>query len=119
MPTLTKLQIIEAQDIQKELVKVPEWGGDVYVKMMTGKERDTFESSLFETKGDDRKQNLVNMRARLAAMTIVDDNGTRLFSDDDVNALGKKSARALDRIFKVAQKLNGIGADAVEELTKN
>ena len=90
----------------------------MWVRTMTGAERDSFEASLFETKGNDTKQNLANMRAKLVARVVTDDSGNRLFSDKDVDRLGAKSARALDRIFKVAQRLNGIGQDAVEELTK-
>jgi hypothetical protein len=36
-----------------------------------------------------------------------------------VEALGKKSAAALNRVFEVAQRLSGITDDDVEELAKN
>jgi hypothetical protein len=116
---LTKEQILTADDLVKEEVSVPEWGGSVFVTTMTAKDRDAFESSLFETKGKETKQNLTNMRARLAAMTIVDENGKRVFDINDMDALGQKAAPALNRIFDVAKRLNGIGQEAEAELTKN
>lgn len=119
MAVLSKAQILAAKDLDSEIVKVPEWGGDVKVRTMTGVERDSFESSIFETKGTDTKQNLTNLRAKLVGRVLVDDEGNRLFTDREIEELGKKSARALDKVFKVAQRLNGIGGDAVEELTKN
>jgi hypothetical protein len=83
---------------------------------MTGTERDAFEQSIVEGKD---KTNLTNIRARLCAVTIVDDNGNRLFNDEDVVELGKKSAAALDRVTTVAQKLNGFRNKDIEDLGKN
>ena len=114
--TLSRDDILKAQDIKIELVEVPEWGGQVYVKGMTGTERDAFESSIVQTRGKNSSVNMVNIRAKLAAQTICDEAGERLFSDADIRALGKKSANALQRVFDVAQKLSGITSDDVEEL---
>jgi len=119
MGLLNKDQILKADDLKSEIVEVPEWGGEVKVRTMTGIERDTFEESIFDSKGKDTKMNFKNLRAKLVVLTIIGDNGERLFIEADVEALGKKSAKALDRIFGVAQRLNGIGQKEVEELTKN
>ena len=42
-----------------------------------------------------------------------------LFDEGDTFPLGGKSASALDRIFTVAQKLNGLRDEDVDELAKN
>jgi hypothetical protein len=63
--------------------------------------------------------NLRNIRAKLVALTVVDEDGNRIFSDEDAEALGKKSAAALDRIFAVAQRLSGLRPEDVEELAGN
>lgn len=113
---LNKSDILQASDIKTELVPVPEWGGDVYVKGMTGAERDKFEASIVTMKGTNQTVNMANVRAKLASMTICDETGKRLFSDLETSELAKKSASALQRVFKVAQKLSGIGEDDVKEL---
>ena len=46
MGLLNKDQILEASDLQTFSVSVPEWGGDVQIRSMTGADRDEFESSL-------------------------------------------------------------------------
>ena len=117
--TLTKEQILGATDIKVEKVNVPEWGGDVYVKGMSGAERDKFEASIVETRGSQQKLNMTNVRAKLACYTICDKDGKRLFTDNEIGELAKKSASALQRIFDAAQKLSGIGAGEVENLLKN
>ena len=116
---LNKKSILQCDDLPKELVSVPEWGGDVFVRTLSGTERDMFEQSMMEGKGKNREMNLKNIRARLAVLTICTEDGTRLFEAKDVDALGKKSAAALDRIFSVSQKLNGLSGEDVEELAGN
>jgi len=116
---LTREAILAAEDLPTEQVPVPEWKGDVLVRSLTGVERDAFEESLYTGQGKDRQQNLSNLRARLAALTVVDENGNRVFSDDDAAQLGEKSAAALDVVFSVAQRLSGLSARDVEKLTKN
>jgi hypothetical protein len=113
---LTKKDILTADDIKRELVTVPEWGGDVLVRGMTGAERDKFESGIREQKNNGFVLNLANVRAKLSSLTICDEDGKRLFSEQDVQALSGKSASALQRIFAVAQKLSGIGDEDVQEL---
>lgn len=124
---LSKEAILSADDLVKELVEVPEWGGAVYVRALTGAERDAFEQSMVEmrTVRQGRKQETVremrlqNIRARLCALTICDEEGNRLFTDADVQALGRKSASALNRVFQVAQRLSGLTDEDVEELAGN
>ena len=116
MALLTKQEILNIQDIEIEQVDVVEWGGHVFVKGMSGLERDTFEASIVQQRGKDAKVNMVNIRAKLAAQTICDEEGVRMFTEKDVHALGKKSANALQRVFDVAQKLSGITGDDVDEL---
>jgi hypothetical protein len=116
---LTRDAILQAQDLPRELVDVPEWGGSVYVRALTGAERDAFETSIVEQRGKSTKMNLKNIRAKLVALTVVDEEGNRIFSDSDASALGKKSAAALDRVFEVAQRLSGLRPEDVEELSKN
>ena len=118
MSVLKRDDILQAEDIKTELVPVPEWGGDVYVKGMNGAERDKFEGSLVILRGKDKQMNMTNIRAKLASMTICDDKGKRLFNENDVQALSQKSAAALQRVFVVAQKLSGISDDDIEELAE-
>lgn len=116
MSHLSKAAILAAQDLQCEDVHVPEWGGTVRVSVMTGHARDAWEQSLVSGKG---KVNVENVRARLAAACIVDENGARLFSDGEAAMLGAKSASALDRVTKVAQRLNRLTSEELEEAKGN
>ena len=115
---LSRDQILTAPDLRFDVVNVPEWGGEVRVRSMTGADRDAYEQSLMASRGSDANANLSNVRARLVAFCVVGEDGQRLFSDSDVEALGAKSARALNAVFECASALNGLGAKDVADLGK-
>ena len=116
MAVLKRENILEINDIQIETVSVPEWGGEVCVRGMSGAERDRFETSIVEIHGKRQQVNLSNVRAKLACFCICDEDGQRLFTEKDINDLAQKSAAALQHIFEVAQRLSGIGETDIKEL---
>lgn len=109
-------KIRAADDLPRQEVEVAEWGVTVWVRSMTGAERDRWDADL-TTLGESRA--LENIRARLVVLTTVDANGVRLFGDDDAEWLGAKGAGGLDRIFTAASKLNRLGRTDVEAAAKN
>lgn len=118
MALLSKNEILTANDLRTVDIPVPEWGGDVRVKTLTGAERDQYEADSVKIKGN-RRELVGNLRARLIAMCAVDENGQLLFTRADVLKLGQKSAPALERVFEAAASLNGMTDEDVEELAGN
>ncbi len=120
MGLLTRDQIVNADDLETRDVEVPEWNGTVRVKALTGRERDEFEQSTVEQKKNGQvKQNLTNFRAKLVALTVVDEDGAKVFTQKDVAYLGLKSAAALQRVFNVAAELSGMSEKDIDELTED
>lgn len=118
MTLLTKSAILATNDLKHEDVHVPQWGGTVRVRTMTGLERDEFRAAI--SQGDNAGRTPVGkFSAALLAACIVDESGERLFSADDMAALQKKSAASLDAPAAVAMRLNGLGGGAVETAVKN
>lgn len=116
---LNKSEILAMDDLKTEDVFVPEWDAWVKVRSLNASERDHFEASTVQRNGKRVTTNLENIRARLCLLCMVDEEGNRLFDEGDTFPLGGKSASALDRIFTVAQKLNGLRDEDVDELAKN
>ncbi len=112
---LSKEQILEAKDIESEVVQVPEWGGEVSVQGLTLAEKDEWTESIMS----DGKANIKGASAKLCICCMRDENGDLLFDMDDVPDLQAKSAAALDRIFQVAQRLSGIGQEEIKDTVKN
>jgi len=109
---LDRTAILAVEDLPRLAVEVPEWGGRVYVRMMSAGERDAWESSIVASPDKD-------VRARLAVAVLCDENGEALFSAADIPAVSKKSGRALDRVFAAATKHNKMSRADIDELKKN
>ena len=113
---LNREKIVTVKDSVSERVDVPEWGGHVFVRTLSGAERDTFEQDVLRLSKGNRS--IDNVRARFLILCLCDDKGATMFDRADIAILGSKSAKVLDSLFEVAQRLNGMGADDVEELAK-
>jgi hypothetical protein len=116
MAVLTKQMLLGATTLPQETVQVPELGGTVIVRGMTGAERDAFEVGLIKGRGKHREVNLQNMRAKLVAFCCIDDKGERLFADAEVEALGNVRADVMNRLYTVAQRLSGLSDEDADEL---
>ena len=123
-PLSLRERILALDDRLYEEVVVPEWAevlGDepLRVRGMTGSERDRWEGEMvrFSPDGRRRQMDFSDLRAKLVARCVVDEDGKRIFTDRDIGALGGKSASALQRLFEVAQRLSRLTDEDVEELT--
>lgn len=92
----------------------------VFVRQMTGRERDTFEQSIISfSKDGEVERKTEDFRSKLAVCTVCDKNGNLLLEPSDVaNLSTSMSAARLEKIVEVAQKINKISAEDKEELTK-
>ena len=115
--------------LQKELLKTQkvDLGENdfVYVRQMTGRERDQFERSLLkevkDSKGKlDYERSIEDFRAKLAVNTVCDENGNLLLQPNDFPLLSQSmSAFRLEKIVNIAQEINKITEDDKEGLIKN
>lgn len=122
---LTRDAILDADDKRLDPVEIPEWPdengnpGIVYVRSLTGTERDHYEQSTMAMRGSTVIPKLEHARARLIVLTACDETGERLFTTDDVRALGRRNARPIERLFDKAREMAGLTAQDLEELVGN
>jgi hypothetical protein len=107
--------ILASEDLRREPVDVPwEMGGEkLYVRELTAKERDDYLAVTM--KGGEFAWGK-NLTAELLVKAIVNEDGERLFSDDDAEALGSKGTSVLAKLFKVAMRLSGMEVEAAEAI---
>lgn len=122
--SLSSSQILEADDTQTKPVDVPEWGGEVLVRGLTGMERDAYEAGIqqIRPKPDGSREVVFvrdNARAKLLVKCLVDESGNRLFKDTDAPALGRKNGAVIDRLYDVAAELSGMGDATEKEIEGN
>jgi len=123
---LDKNSIINAMDLERQSMEVPEWGGTVFIRGMTGAERAEFDGAITSARsrvtagsGDkaafDIEVHVHKMRIQVCAWCLVDSNGKRLFQDREIAQLGLKSDAALQRIYDKAIAMSGLSPEAEEE----
>ena len=116
-------KILESNDRKTVEILVPEWSETpLYVRPMTGKERDSYELALsVEDENGVLKRDLNNMRAKLLVRVLCSDKEgkTRIFTDSDAEELGDKSAAILDRVISTAKSLSGISDKDEAAIVKN
>lgn len=100
-----------------ETVPVPQWGRDVFLRVMSGIER--FSWMLFtKSVGDNPSE---DVQSSLLARCICDERGARLFTDsaEDVAAISAMDSTALELLGKRALRINGLGSEGADDAKKN
>ena len=112
------LAAAKAATIERRALTIPALGNEpVYVRGMSGKERDEFENDLRFRKGRRTGQaDLRNFRARLAVKVITDEQGKRLLQDEDAAVFGELPAGVLDQIIAACTELSGMSDEEVEQM---
>src|SRR6516162_1939981 len=97
MPDATEVGMLSrdgilASQLATEELDVPEWGGRVIVRALTGSERDEWDAWRFRQAaiGEFDLHSRRIVRAKMAQLSLVDEDGRHLFSDSDVQALSEK-----------------------------
>ena len=109
---LNREAILKAQDLKTVDIKVPEWGGVVRIRTMTGIARQEY----YRTTSAGKDGTPKNVMEALVVACAVDEAGNPLFSTGDIKELSNKSAKALNRIFEAAAELNGLTQKSVDDI---
>lgn len=120
MSILTKDELLSlAGDLKFEDVPVPELkeGGVVRVRELSGNDRDALED-LIGLKPDG-SINLQALRSKTLSLAIVDENGDRLFTPEEIEELGKLSGKVIVRLYARVSELSGLGRSEMEKILKN
>lgn len=111
---LTKEQLVSALQPKFEDVTIAGLADTLRVKVMDGFTRDKLQKTL-QTLGT---ADSIYYSALVSAC-VVDENGTPLFSDQDLEELRGFNAEVVRLIGLECQRVNGLGKKAVEEAEKN
>ena len=99
---LTKDQILAACDLKTQSVSIPDAGGEILVRAMSGYDRDQY----LELVRDRSNEGTSYFNAALIVTTAVDDQGNKLFTEGDIPALRQLSSTTLNAIANVAVEMN-------------
>lgn len=101
-----------------EPLELPELGGKVYVKGSTIAERTKFEQK-FVNKDDKDADGVLELFVETVICSVCDEKGVLMFNADDAEALANLPSVVIHKIVKLANKINGLDAKALEDAQKN
>lgn len=112
---LSRDSIIARNDLPRHSVEVIEWGGEVLLREcdLVGLER--LEKLVRQAKDDD----IANLRASIVQLSLCDEKGNLLFSEDETPLLAQKSAKALTFLATETFRINRLHPTDIEEKEKN
>jgi nitrate reductase NapAB chaperone NapD len=123
---LTREMLLEQRDTLK-IEQVQLSRGAVYVREMTGTEKDIWERSMMKRIANpdpnanvEYETTLEDYKGKLAVVTLCDRHGNLLFTMRDVKKLSSMmSASNLEKVIEVAQEINGISQKDKKEILGN
>jgi hypothetical protein len=115
---LTIEQILAADDRKVEEVQVPEWGGSVCVRHLSGLEAVDLYVQLKGIAGTETEKAAARMVASLSAF-LCDTEGKQLASIEQAKLLIGKSAVAVNRIVAKGHAINATDDAKVADGAKN
>ena len=115
MKKLSKDDIFKADDLPTKDIDIPEWGGTLTIRTLTGAERDEWESAFV----NQDKIDIRGLKSRLVQLTTMNGDGQQMFTKADLQKINGKSASVIDRIFQVSQRLSGLTKEDAEEMVEN
>ena len=124
MAFLNREELLKKAPFRVERVEFPN-GDFVFVRQMSSKMKDQLENSVLRRSIDKNgqvqfEQDLSGFNAKVAALSLRDEEGNLLLSLKDADLLAEnKPAEMIDAISLKAGELNGISVNAKEEAVKN
>lgn len=104
---LTKSEILAAIKERRgpaEEMDVPEWGGSIYIRRM----------DVSDLKSTGMLDGGENVAISMMVACICDEDGRRLFSKKDINALAKTEFQVALRVFTRVAHTNNLSSDELE-----
>lgn len=118
MAMLGRDALLSRGALPRMTVTLPTMGGEVLLQGLTAAQRDKYEGDSVMQRGKHRATNYVNIRARLIVQGVINEDGSRVFSDADAEAVGQLPAVDLEVIFDGIRKLSGMSEADIDELGK-
>lgn len=105
---LTRDAFLQTREKRRKTVECPELGvgAKVLVQAPSAYERGQLEAWLHNKQGGTRVERMARIRERIAILCCVTEDGSKLFSEADVDLLGQTPASVLERIMRAYQEMS-------------
>ena len=116
--TIDRSALIKHSQRRYQFVDVP-GVGTARIQSLTEAERSAIEYSVAYTDGDEKEQAARRLKARWIVATLVNDDGDRVFTDNDVEFVNTIDSAIVSRLIDSIWDHVGVTKDDQEALEKN
>ena len=99
----------------RDLECVPGLDCDVRIRSLNGVERLSYFAKAANVDDEDAVGSGIRLMAHLVALSVVDENGERIYSDDDVDRVLNLNLKGIRHLAFAAADLNGLSLEESEE----
>lgn len=105
--------ILAADDIDSEVIEVPEWGVKMAIRGMDGTTRAAMVKKFMS---NDAESDIDNLYPSLLIACCFDaETGEQLFTEEHKTAINQKNGVVVERIAMACMRIAGLSKDSVEE----
>lgn len=119
---LTRKDVLSKNRLKMELVEVPEWEGDVYIRELSQGQLLEYNEHLHkisEKNPEITPSASLELMALLVFYSVCDEQGNPLFAEDDVKDLANSNLNVLLTLSTKIMKLSGVSGEAIDEVAAN
>ena len=116
---LSREEILAKRDLPPVPVRVPEWGPGVYVRTLSGEQREEYESALDKRRDAKGMLSFGTYRAMQVVYGVCNAEGVLVFTEADIPQIIKQPVKTLMKISTKFSSVNGLTEADVEALEKN
>ena len=114
MPSKLRQHILNANDLETRIEKIPEWKVEIELRALNGEQLGHLLASI-PSNGDGKIDTAKAGAAMLIEMAHDPRSGEKIFDIADRDSVSRKNAKVLNRLNKIMMVMNGMD----EESTKN
>lgn len=119
MTALSKERLLSADSYRREKVDLPELGGFVYVGAVSAADWMDCQDAALKDKDEGGRGSTAPWVGRMLVKSIVDEDGNRLFGDEDAEELMRRPLAVINRLYKAADAVNDFAGRGVKDAEKN
>ncbi len=116
---LNRDDFLNKNKLSTKEITVAAWDDTVLIRELTIADRTKFFKRVQEIQKNEGKESLVDLQVDLVLMSVIDQDGERLFDDSERDLLLKCSGKAISNIADQILTHNGMDEDAIIEAEKN
>jgi hypothetical protein len=109
MTVLSRDKLLKVKaEVPTEKISVPELGGEVIIRGMTGKEQTIFNRSVVKKGGDRNEVDDELFASKLIVQCLTDEKGERLLKEDEFAIVQGWPASVFQKLAQASLRVNGL-----------